>query len=236
MTVRRDTAATDGSNCQARVKVRVLQHVTGVHMKRNTAYIDVKETATAHALLEPDNASNQNVIFSVDDSSVATVKSKGNRLSITGVSEGETVVRGVTEDGGFETSIVVKVGDYDKALQLKDFVWDDDGVFALKVKNVSDLTITRITAEIRVFDASPDADVAPILINSKDGSHVVSVVWKKTLLPGEETSLKKPWQMVNYIAPANMDITWGTVTLISYQVDDDWIKTIREKHRPWTEW
>ena len=227
--------STDGSNRQARVKVRVLQHVAGVHMKRHTAYIDVKETTAVHALLEPENASNQNVFFSVDDSSIATVKSKGNRVSITGVSKGQTVVRGVTEDGGFETSIVVNIGDYDKALQFKGFDWNDKGVFALRVKNNSDLVITRITAEVRMFDASPDADVAPLPINSKDGSHVVTLVWKKPLYPGEETSLKNPWQMINYVAP-NMDITRGTVTLVSYQVDDDWVKTIREKHRPFMDW
>ena len=226
----------DGSKRQAQVKVRVLQHVTGVHMKRKTAYIDVKETSSVHALLEPEDASNQNVSFSVDDPSIATVKSKGNRVSITGVSKGETVVRGVTEDGGFETSIVVKIGNWDKALEFKGFTWDEKGNFSLRVKNNSDLTITRITAEVRIFDASPDAGNAPIPINSKDGSHVVTIVWKKTLLPGEETSLKKPWQMNNYIAPQNMDITRGTVSLVSFQIDDDWIKTYRETRRPSKDW
>ncbi len=228
--------STDGSNRQAQIKVRVLQHVTGVHMKRKTAYVDVRETVAIHALLEPDNASNKNVAFSVDDESIAKVKGKGNRVSITGVSKGDTVVRAVTEDGGFETSIAVKIGDWDKALRLRGFTWNDKGDFALRVRNDSDLTITQITAEVRMFDPSPDADNAPIPINTRDGSHVVTAVWKKPLLPGEETSLKNPWRMINYKAPDNMDLTRGTVTIVSYQVEEDWIKTIRENHRQNEDW
>ncbi|MBR3099377.1 MAG: Ig-like domain-containing protein [Clostridia bacterium] len=228
--------STDGSNRQAQVRVRVLQHVTGVRMKRRTAYVDVNETNAAHAILEPNNASIQNVLFSVDDESIAKIRSKGNCVNITGVSKGETVVRGVTEDGGYETSIAVKVGDWNKALQFKSFEWDKKGAFALRVKNNSELTITEITAEIRMFDASPDAGNAPIPINTKDGSHVVTAVWRKTLLPGEETSLRNPWKMINYKAPADMDVTRGTVTILSYQIDDDWIKTIREKRRPFQDW
>ncbi len=104
------------------------------------------------------------------------------------------------------------------------------------MKNNSELTITEITAEIRMFDASPDAGNAPIPINTKDGSHVVKAVWRKTLLPGEETSLRNPWKMINYKAPADMDVTRGTVTILSYQIDDDWIKTIRERRRPFQDW
>lgn len=228
--------ANDGSNSWARVKVRVLQHVTGVHMKRHTAYIDVRETASVSAVLEPENASNKNLTWTVDDPAIAKVKGKGSRVSITGVSKGTTRVVGVTEDGGLETSIAVNIGDWDKALKLLGFDWDEKGRFAIRVRNNSDVTVTRITAEIWMFDASPDADNAPIPINQKDKSHVVKAVWKKALAPGEETTLKAPWQMVDYVAPADMDITRGTVFLVSYQVEDDWIKTIREKHRPFLDW
>ncbi|MBR0514380.1 MAG: Ig-like domain-containing protein [Clostridia bacterium] len=227
----------DGSNRQAQIKVKVLQHVTGVHMKRNTAYIDVKETSSVHALLEPDNASNKNVFFSVDDKNIATIKSKNNLVSITGVSKGNTVVHAVTEDGGFETSINVNIGDWDKALKFVSYRLTDDGTkCALRVKNNSNMTITRITAEIRMFDASPDADLAPIPINTKDGSHIVQLVWKKELRPGEETSLNQPWQFIDYKAPENMDITRGTIVLMSYQIENDWVKTIRERYRQSQEW
>ena len=227
--------ANDGSNRRARVLVKVLQHVTGVHMKRHTAYIDVRETASVHGLLEPENASNKNMTWESLDTSIATVKSKLNRVSITGVKNGETTVRGVTEDGGFETSIKVKIGDWDHALKLVGFNWDDQNRFCIRVKNNSDLVITRITAEIVMLNAMDDEN-PPVPINTKDGSDKVQAQWTGILNPGEETSIRKPWSMINYKLPISIDETRGSVTIYSYQVENDWIKTIREKNRKFSEW
>ena len=225
----------DGSNRRARVRVRVLQHVTGVHMKRHTAYIDVRETASVHGLLEPENASNKNMSWESLDTDIATAKSKQNRVSITGVKNGETTVRGVTEDGGYETTMAVKIGDWDHALKLIGFDWDDQNRFCIRVKNNSNLVITSITVEI-VIDNAMDEENSPVPINTKDGSNKVKAQWTGTLNPGEETSIRKPWKMITYKLPIPIDETKGYVYIHSYEVDHDWIKTIREKNRKFSEW
>ncbi|MBQ8161618.1 MAG: Ig domain-containing protein, partial [Clostridia bacterium] len=143
-----NAVTTDGTNIRDQVRVRVGEHVQSVHMLRRTAYIDVRETAIAGAVFEPKNPSNMNMTWESDDTDVATVepvKNQLHRVRITGVTEGETVVRGVTEDGGFETSIAVKIGHYRNAASIQDAYLDSNGKIRIAVKNVSrELYLSRV--------------------------------------------------------------------------------------------
>ena len=220
---------TDGSNRRARVKVKVGAHVTGATMRRATAYIDKGENAFTGAVVEPKDAANINIIWSTADEHIAKispVRNQGNRVRITGVAEGEAVVSGVTEDGGFPVSIAVKIGDWDHALKLTDAHVDGADIH-LTVKNQSELNITSITAEVAVFDA----DGKPVPANSKDFSNVFKVVYKQPLDP-DATTKDKYWQTINFLLPDSPTVAEYVVTITEYQVDKDWIKVIREKHRP----
>ena len=42
--------------------------------------------------------------------------------------------------------------------------------------------------------------------------------------------------MQNYQAPASLNAARGEVTITSYEIDHDWIKTIRKNHRPTMKW
>ena len=220
---------TDGTNRRARVKVKILQHVEGVHMKRHTAYISRGETATTGAELEPKDASNKNMTWESADPSVATVasvKKQGNRVKITGVSNGDTTVTGTTEEGGFQTSIRVRIGDWDHALKLTEaHVEGADQI--LTVKNVSDLRITSITAEVTVYDA--DGNQVPC--NSKDGSCTFRMTYRKTLSPGASTR-EKDWKYVDFKLPDSLTVSTYEVRVTQYQIDGDWVKTIRKKYQP----
>ena len=133
------------------------------------------------------------------------------------------------------SSIAVKIGDWDHALQLRSFNWrDKDGAFSLQVRNRSNLHITRITAEIYFYETE-SGENNPVAVNTKDGSNVVTAVWKKPL-DHDETTGRDVWQMVDYKAPENIGSLRGVVTLLSYQIDDDWVKTIRKVNRPSSEW
>ena len=104
----------DGSNRQSRIKVKVFQHVTGVHMKRSVAYIDINATSATTAILEPSRYVNPNMTWKSADPSIATAEPAGketSRVNIHGVKKGTTTVTGTTEDGGHKASITVKVGD-----------------------------------------------------------------------------------------------------------------------------
>ncbi len=224
-----DAMSTDGSNRRARIKVKVLQHVEGVHMKRRNAYISVGETSTTGAVLEPENASNKNMSWSSADpyvASVTPIAKQGNRVKITGIAQGETTVTGVTGDGGFPASITVKVGDWDHALQLDEaHVEGADAV--LTVRNVSSLYITSVTAEVSVYDV----DGEPVAANSKDDSNTFKMVYKGTLAPGDTTQRKR-WQPVNFKLPDSMTVSQYVVKVTQYQIENDWIKTIRRKYQP----
>jgi uncharacterized protein YjdB len=226
-----NAVTTDGSNRKARIKVTVGQHVTGVHMVRNHAYIDLHETATAGATLEPKDATNKNMTWVSSDESVVTATGKTNhKMKLKGVGYGEATVTGTTEDGGFETSIDVTVGDFDRCLSFRDFGMDDKGNFWLIVRNDSAFTITQITASLEMYDATEDG-LPKVEINTKDGSNKVDIVWSGTLAPGETTGTRH-WKMSNYRAPSKgIYTTRGTVTLYSFQIENDWIKTIREHNR-----
>ena len=225
--------STDGSNRQARIKVRVLQHVTGVHMKRNVAYIDPGQTSTAGAILEPEKATNHNMTWESADPSVATVqpdRKQPNRVSITGINRGETVVTGTTEDGGFQTSIVVRVGDWEKSLKWIEAGIDGKGNFYFKVKNESSLNINSATIEIEIYDF----DGKPMKgMNTKDGSNVVKAVYSRKLDPGATTK-EDQWKLINYNKDlANQNGFAAVVVRITeFQIDNDWVKVIRKNHQP----
>ena len=225
-------ASTDGSNRQARIQVKVFQHVTGVHMKRKTAYVDVGQTSTAGAVIEPDKYTNHNMTWVSADPSIATVqpeKNQANRVRITGVSSGETVVTGTTEDGGYQASIVVKVGDWEKCLKWTEAKFDARGNLSFGMKNTGSLNITSITFEMEIydFDGKPQKGM-----NTKDGSNVVKGIYRKTLAPGASTK-NDQWKLVDYNKDlANEGFAAIVVRVTEFQIDNDWVKVIRKNHEP----
>lgn len=223
-----NAVSTDGSNRRARVRVKVGQHVQGVHMLRSVAYIDANETSTTGAVLEPKNATNQNMTWRSADPSVCFVEpvnKQSHRVKISGVGYGETVVYGTTEDGGYQTSIRVKVGDYSHATKITDALIDGKGRVEIRVKNVSDLDLTRVTVEITAFDFQDK----PVEINTKDGSNVVRATYSKRLTPGKTTPADQ-WKMKDFDEDAAF--MHMTVRVVEYQIDNDWVKTIRRNKQP----
>ncbi len=223
--------STDGTNRRARIKIKVLQHVTGVHMTRRVAYISRGETATTGAQLEPKNASNKNILWHSDDPSIAKItsankKGTGNRAKITGVSRGETTITATTEEGGFTATMLVKIGDWDNALQLTD-AYVEGADQRLTVRNVSNLHITSITAEVTVYDI----DGNEVSCNSKDGSGTFKMVYKNSLGPGASTK-QSGWKYVNFKLPESLTVANYVVKITQFQIDGDWVKTIRKRYQP----
>ena len=228
---------TDGSKRSATIMVEVGKHVTGVEMIRRHAYIDVGEIATAGANIEPGDALNHNMAWQSSDTGI--VKTEGNtnhKMKLTGVAKGDAVITGTTEDGGFETSLQVTVGDYDHGLSFDGFDWDRSGKVWLNVKNkLKKLNVTQITAELSLWDCSGES-VEPAVINTKNGSNTVEIVWGGSLASGKTTG-QSGWRMINYMKPScGMDYTRGQITIKSYQIDNDWIKCIRKKNQPFRYW
>jgi hypothetical protein len=94
------------------------------------------------------------------------------------------------------------------------------------VKNVSaDLPLTRITVEVECYDS----DNKPVAINTKDGSNIFRAVYTKRLNPGKTTQARE-WTCKD----RNEDEAFQhmVVRVVEYQIDGDWVKTIRKKLQP----
>lgn len=83
--------------------------VTGIELDKNVfsdAFeVDIGKNLVFSPTIKPSNATNQNVLWTSSDNSVATV----NDGIVTGVSEGTVSVTATTVDGGFSASVTVKV-------------------------------------------------------------------------------------------------------------------------------
>ena len=224
---------TDGSNRQAKIKVKVMQHLTGVHMLRKTAYVDLGQTSTAGAVLEPEKAKNvnPNMTWTSGDTAIATVKPNAkspNRVEITGVSRGDTYVTGTTEDGGFQTSILVKIGDWENSLKWKEGNFGGRGQFNFVITNVGSLNITSITLEIEIYDF----DGNPLKgMNTRNGSHIVKAVYSGRMAPGA-TTVRDSWKLIDYNRDlANTEGFAAIVVRISeFEIDHDWVKLVRKNN------
>ena len=82
------------------------QAVTGVTIEPSEAELNVGSSTKLTATVLPENASNKNVVYSVDDESILSVDQDGN---VTGLSLGTATVTVTTEDGGFTASAEITV-------------------------------------------------------------------------------------------------------------------------------
>lgn len=101
--------ANDGSGVKAEAEVDILPEghiaVTGVSLDTEGVEIYVGATMTVKALIEPADATNKNVTWTIGNPEIATV----NEGVVTGVAEGDTTLTVTTVDGGFTARIPVKV-------------------------------------------------------------------------------------------------------------------------------
>lgn len=99
---------TDGgktASCKVTVKAKTIA-VTGVKISKSELELKVGEEASLTATVEPETASNKNVVWSADPESVVKVSKDGK---VTAVAEGTGTVTATTEDGGFKASCKVTV-------------------------------------------------------------------------------------------------------------------------------
>ena len=82
------------------------QAVTGVTIEPSEAELTAGSSTKLTATVLPENATNKNVVYSVDDESILSVDQDGN---ITGLSLGTATVTVTTEDGGFTASAEITV-------------------------------------------------------------------------------------------------------------------------------
>ena len=212
--------AVDGSGRNARIKVKVLQPVEGVHMKNDTLNVGVDESITATAVLEPSDASNTNMTWVSADTTIATVKGTKLRPSITGRRWGTTTITGTTEDGGYTTSATVKVGNYDKAVKITDLYLSDNKI-KIVVKNESNMNITRFYYTICCYDWQDE----PIVCHENGGTSFDGS-YRYTLYEGDSTTHGR-FHFGDFVQPET-SIARVTMQITGYSTDEGYFRDINE--------
>ncbi len=116
------TVTTEDGEKQAFCKVIVEPtSVTEITLEVEELLLGLEESITIQATVEPENATNKNVIWSSDDESVATVDNEGK---VTTMAVGEANITATTEDGGIKATCKVTVS---AAVFRDDFNRNDTG-------------------------------------------------------------------------------------------------------------
>ncbi|MBR3098705.1 MAG: Ig-like domain-containing protein [Clostridia bacterium] len=194
-TVKITAKTTDGSNRTAAINVSVIQPVTGIHLKwQDEFHIQIGNTSTVTAIVEPTNANNQNVIWSIDDEMLASVRGSKNVGYVTGRGHGYAVITAVTEEGGFAAQGVLRVTDYNRTAVVDDIYIENEKI-RLVFRNRNDFALKEIYFEVELLDA----DGKPLPCN-KDGSNVFHGKYPLELLPEGRTQHNQ-FKFTDYVQP-----------------------------------
>jgi uncharacterized protein YjdB len=226
-----NATSTDGSKRKGTINIHVGKHVESVRMYRRHAYIDPGQSAKTKAIIEPKDALNKNISWETSDPGIVIVApEKDMHVSLTGVNYGDAVVTATTEDGGFQATIPVTVGDFDNGVAfLGDIGWDEDAQFSMVVRNDTNFVITQITAVVSVFNGGEAGN--PPLNTNKSGKNTFNITWSGRLNPGQKTG-RSGWRTdhIQHDDADTVDFN-GSVTVTGYQIDGDWVHVIQPKHR-----
>ncbi len=83
--------------------------VNTVTLNKSAINLGIGKTAKVTATITPANATNKKVVWSVTDSSVASISGTGLTCTIKGLKTGTTTLRVMTKDGGFVASCTIRV-------------------------------------------------------------------------------------------------------------------------------
>jgi Bacterial surface proteins containing Ig-like domains len=100
------TATTVDGGFTANCSLTVIQPVTGVTLNKQELTLDVNDTETLIATVNPTIADNKEVMWSSSDENIATVDALG---LITAIAQGNAVITATTVDGGFTATCAITV-------------------------------------------------------------------------------------------------------------------------------
>ena len=220
--------AADGSGKTGRVKVTVRQPVTGVHMKEEFYTVELGERTTITAVIEPSNATDKNMNWYSEDPNIATVSGTSVKPKVQGRAWGTTRITGVTEDGGFTASCTVRVGTFNKALELRDFYLQGNQI-RIRIRNQSNMNITRFYYTIEMWDEQDEP-----LPCSYSGGNSLTGYYLDALYAGEDTSHGR-FHFDDFVEPDG-NIGRMVITLTGYRCDDGYTHSYSAERRPTMEY
>ena len=175
--------ATDGSNKQAQIKVQITQPVEGVSMQYAVYHIQKDGALNVKALIQPSDANNIAVAWSIEDETVATVSGNGKNVgTVRGRKNGTTTVTAITEDGGYTASAEIRVADFNRAVVVDDVYLQQEQI-RMVFRNREDFTVERVYFVVDCFGY----DGQPLMCNSEGESNRFNGFYDMELQPGDYT-------------------------------------------------
>ncbi len=179
-----EARATDGSNRYRVYRVTILKAVEGINPLSPQYYAQINGATTIKATVYPNDASDQAILWSSSDESVATIRSVGTSYGrIYGRRPGYTTVTATTRDGGFSSSANVIVDDFNGMIMCGGAYIDNNNKIRLTFWNMS-RTYTVNTVYFRVD--CYDTQGSPMVCNA-DGSTSFNGNYPLPLWPGART-------------------------------------------------
>lgn len=236
------TAITDDGDYIAQCQVTVSVKVKSVELDQKDITVNVGNTITLVANINPDVASDKTVTWISSEPSVATVDKDG---VVRGVKTGSTTITAKTNDGGFEASCTVNVINAvmgitisdnsimlypNKTKQLKASVTPADADNQSITWESSDDDVAPVSATGLVTSVAPGT--ATITAKSVDGEytatcmvtvgkHVSSVILSDTELTMAAGTTETLYATVMPLSAFNKNVTWVSTNPKVATVDED---------------
>lgn len=128
--------------------------ITGLFIETDKIEIPIGKTREVAAQIQPENASNRNVSWTVDNESILQLSpiGTGEKVQILGLAEGTATVVARTEDGGYSDSVEVKITQ--EVLPA---------VYSITVQNTEHGTVTSQPAEAQ------EGDTVSLTVSAESG-------------------------------------------------------------------
>ena len=236
------TAITDDGDYIAQCQVTVCVKVKSVELDQKDITLNVGNTITLAANINPDVASDKTVVWTSSEPSIATVDKDG---VVRGVKTGSTTITAKTNDGGFEASCTVNVINAvmgitisdnsimlypNKTKQLKASVTPADADNQSITWESSDDDVATVSTTGLVTSVAPGT--ATITAKSVDGEytatctvtvgkHVSSVILSDTELTMAAGTTETLYATVMPLSAFNKTVTWVSTNPKVAAVDED---------------
>lgn len=163
--------------------------VTGVRIAQDSIEVIVGRQGMLNAVIEPANANNKRVTWTIDDESVATIRNG----AVTGVAEGRTIARVTTQEGEFTASAKVIV------LPVPPSKYPDEVIAADEMYQIEDYTIPSF---IPFLVAKEAARIDSLNASEED---ILSIAGKIAAMNAAIAQLQPKEEPYNMVATINGD-------------------------------
>ena len=225
-----EVKAADGSNVTRTFRVKVLKAVEGINPLSSLYFAQINGAVNIKATVYPNDASNQRILWSSGDESVATIRSVGTSYGrIFGQRAGWVTITATTEDGGFSSSTNVAVNDFDGMVLVTNAYIDGNDKIRLTLWNMSqDFGISKVWFRVDCYDTQGE----PMVCNMDGESTSFDGEYPLALEPGGQ-SMHGQFTFRHYQPTGLLGYAVITVTGFKFETGQDWwIPEEKQVHQP----